>query len=149
MILQGSAKYPVDEIIIHCSATRKDWMANQSLSEKRAEIRRWHMQDRGWKDIGYHWLIDRDGEVAAGRPETVIGAHTVGHNTGTIGICLIGGFGGAADDKFDEHFTPQQKSALLRLVKEIRARAKIRHVSGHNEYAVKACPSFTVSEIIR
>jgi len=54
MILQGTARYPVREIILHCSATRPEWMGNAPLSAKRAEIRRWHMQDRGWRKIGYH-----------------------------------------------------------------------------------------------
>ncbi|MCA3738768.1 MAG: hypothetical protein IM673_12020, partial [Phenylobacterium sp.] len=67
MIFQGATRYPVREIILHCSATRPEWMGNAPLSAKRAEIRRWHMQDRGWRTIGYHWLIDFDGQRAAGR----------------------------------------------------------------------------------
>jgi deoxyribodipyrimidine photo-lyase len=60
MILQGAARYPVREIILHCSATRPEWMGNALLAAKLAEIRRWHMQDRGWRNIGYHWLLDFD-----------------------------------------------------------------------------------------
>ena len=67
MIYQGTARYPVIEIILHCADTRPDWMAGQSLADKVAEIRRWHVQQRGWRDIGYHWVIDRDGAVAPGR----------------------------------------------------------------------------------
>jgi hypothetical protein len=76
-------------------------MAGPPLAEKIAEIRRWHVQQRGWRDIGYHWVIDRDGAVAPGRKETEVGAHVEGHNRGTIGICLLGGYGASADDPYD------------------------------------------------
>jgi hypothetical protein len=68
-------------------------MAGKPTSEKVAEVRRWHVQDRGWKDIGYHFLIDRDGTVAKGRPVEQVGAHTMDHNVGSIGISLFGGHG--------------------------------------------------------
>ncbi|MDO5641705.1 MAG: N-acetylmuramoyl-L-alanine amidase, partial [Paracoccus sp. (in: a-proteobacteria)] len=119
MIWQGSARYPVTEIVIHCAATRPGWMVGQSLASKVAEIRRWHMRDRGWKDIGYHGVIDRDGAYARGRDYSVIGAHVVGHNTGTIGLCLLGGHGSAATDSFADHYTPAQDAALRRIIAEI------------------------------
>jgi hypothetical protein len=144
MILQGAARYPVREIILHCSATRPDWLGASSLSAKRAEIRRWHMQDRGCRNIGYHWLIDFDCQRAAGRPETDIGAHLVDHNRGTIGICLIGGHGADADDAFGDHFTSAQARTLRALIADIRGRTQIERVTGHNTYAAKACPGFRV-----
>ena len=70
LIRQGAAGYPVREIILHCSATRPDWMQGRSFADQVAEIRRWHVQGNGWRDIGYHHLIGRAGERAAGRPET-------------------------------------------------------------------------------
>lgn len=143
MIYQGSARHPVQEIIVHCSATRPEWMAGRPIEEKRAEIKRWHLQN-GWSDIGYHWLIDRDGAIIAGRAETVVGAHTVGKNSGTIGICLIGGFGSAETDRFDQHFTSLQDAALRLTIDGIKKRTQIKRVSGHNEYAAKACPGFNV-----
>lgn len=149
MIYQGTARYPVREIIIHAAATRPDWMAGRPLAEKRAEIRRWHTDPvskggRGWSDIGYHWLIDRDGKVAPGRAETTVGAHVAGRNAGTIGVCLIGGFGAATDDRFAENFTAAQDTALRRLIREISGRTRIAAISGHNQYANKACPGFRV-----
>lgn len=144
MIFQGAKKIPVNEIIVHCSATYPSWMEKARTSEKVAEIRRWHMQDRGWSDIGYHWIIDRDGTIQAGRAETTIGAHVQGHNAGTIGVSLIGGGGGAAEDGFEAHFTPAQERALRHKIEDIKARAEIRKVSGHNQYAAKACPCFYV-----
>ena len=145
MILQGAARHPVREIILHCSATRPEWLGNASLATKVAEIRRWHMRDHGWRDIGYHWLIDLDGQRASGRPETEIGAHVVDHNRGTIGICLIGGFWADADDQFGDHFTSAQAQSLRSLVAEIRSRTQITKVTGHNAYAAKACPGFRVA----
>lgn len=144
MIYQGKARYPVTEIILHCADTRPDWMAGQSLAEKVAEIRRWHVEQRGWRDIGYHWVIDRDGTAAPGRPETEIGAHVEGHNRGTVGICLLGGYGASADDLFEKNFTQAQAAAAKRLIAEIKARTAIRKVLGHNDYAAKACPGFRV-----
>lgn len=143
MIYQGSARHPVREIIVHCSATRPDWMDGSPIADKVAEIRRWHLAN-GWSDIGYHWIVDRDGKVLAGRPETVIGAHTVGKNSGSIGICLIGGHGSAETDSFGDHFTRAQDITLGQMIDAISARTQIERVSGHNEYAAKACPGFNV-----
>lgn len=141
MIYHG--KVPVSEIIVHCSATRPDWMEGRPIQEKRAEIRRWHLAN-GWSDIGYHWLIDRDGKVANGRAEAVVGAHVAGHNTGTIGICLIGGHGSSAEDRFTQNFTSAQDLTLRQLIQSIGMRTQVRKISGHNEYAAKACPGFHV-----
>lgn len=144
MLYQGKARYPVTEIILHCADRRAEWMAGRPIAEKVAEIRRWHVQQRGWRDIDYHWVIDRDGAVSPGRAETEIGAHVEGHNAGTIGICLLGGYGAKADDPFEKNFTAPQKAAALKLIGEIRGRTAIRKVSGHNDYAAKACPGFRV-----
>jgi hypothetical protein len=136
---------PINEIIIHCTATRPDWWEGETVDQKVAEIRRWHMDDRGWKDIGYHFLIDRDGKVVHGRALDKVGAHVVGHNTGTIGIALFGGHGSAETDKFADNFTAAQEKALRDLIAELRSDfPTIKKVSGHNEYAAKACPGFNV-----
>lgn len=147
MIYQGSAKHPVNEIIIHCTATISTWWAGKLTSEKVAEVRRWHMSPpNNWKDIGYHFLIDRDGTIAKGRALTTIGAHTVNHNAGTIGISLFGGFGSNENDLFAEHFTVEQDRALRRQIQQIMGQTQIKKISGHNEYAAKACPGFRVSK---
>jgi N-acetylmuramoyl-L-alanine amidase len=133
----------VNEIIVHCAATQPNWWSDRSAEEKAREVRQWHL-DRGWKDVGYHWLIDRDGTVVKGRDESVTGAHVKGRNSNTIGICLFGGHGSGKDDTFEEYFTPEQDAALRRLIAEIEQRHTITKVSGHNEYANKACPGFNV-----
>lgn len=136
----------IDEIIVHCSATRPSWMEHNSLDAKVAEIRDWH-KARGFDDIGYHWIIDRDGSVLEGRQERRIGAHVKNRNASTIGICLIGGFGSSANDQFSDHFTQEQDAALRALVRNILDRHPgVKKVSGHNDYdAGKACPGFRVS----
>lgn len=133
----------VDTIFVHCAATRPDWMAARPLSAKVAEITEWH-KARGWKTIGYHWIIDRDGQVARGRPESTVGSHVAGHNTGSIGICLIGGHGANENDAFEKNFTAQQEAALRELIEDIKERTPIKKVRGHNEVAAKACPGFNV-----
>ena len=144
VIFQGSARYPVDEIVLHCSDTRPDWMQVNSFNERFRELRRWHMVDRHWSDIGYHWVIDRDGEILPGRAETTIGAGVMGHNAGVIHICMLGGHGSAETDRFRDHFTERQSRSVLSMIGNISGRTRITRISGHNEWAAKACPGFHV-----
>ena len=92
--------------------------------------------------------VDRDGRHLPGRAETVIGAGVEGHNRGVIHICLIGGAGSAAHDDFRDHFTEPQEQSLVELVRDVMHRTPIRRVSGHNEWAAKACPGFFVPEAL-
>jgi hypothetical protein len=142
MMMHG--KKPVDTIFVHCSATRPDWMAEMTLDEKIKEITKWH-RGRGFGDIGYHWIIDRNGQIAKGRPEETTGAHVAGYNTGSIGICLIGGHGSNESDPFSKNYTLEQETALRKLIEEIKGRTKIKSIHGHNEVAAKACPGFSVA----
>lgn len=134
---------PINEIIIHCTATRPDWERTLLPKKKLAIIRGWH-KDRGWSDIGYHFVIFRDGTVLPGRPIEKIGAHVKGHNTGTIGVSLEGGFGSATTDSFSDHFTEEQERALKDLLKDLQSKYDIDKITGHNQYAAKACPGFDV-----
>ena len=135
----------INEIIVHCSATRPEWMEGHSVQSQAEEIDRWH-RGRGWKQIGYHYVIGRQGDLAEGRPIENVGAHTKGHNTASIGICLIGGHGGGSSDSFSDNFTPAQDRALRRLIAQLRAEyPSIKKVSGHNDYTnLKTCPTFRV-----
>jgi len=133
-------------IILHCTATRADWWAGKRTSEKVAEIRRWHVEERGWSDIGYHFLVDRDGTVAQGRPIERAGAHTRGNNRETVGIALFGGHGSSVHDIFSENFTQAQDDALRGLIARLKAEHGELRVSGHNDYAAKACPGFQAGE---
>lgn len=137
-------------IMIHCTATRPEWWAGKRTSAKVAEIKRWHTEKkpkgRGWSDIGYHFLDDLDGTIAKGRPIERDGAHVLGHNKGTIGICLFGGHGSSETDSFGDNFTPAQDASLRKLLADLQEQYGPVPVSGHNEYAAKACPGFNVAE---
>ena len=135
---------PLDEIIVHCSATPPGWRKDQATDQKVAEIRRWHVEERGFSDIGYHYLIDRDSTLVEGRPIERAGAHVKGRNKTTIGVCLLGGQGSSATDAFEDHFTAEQDRALRELIMELRTSFGDLKVSGHNQYAAKACPGFKV-----
>lgn len=140
----------IDEIVVHCTATSPSWMEDKPAADVLQEIRRWHMEDRGWSDVGYHAIIHRNGEVAFGRPVERSGAHVRGRNKTTIGISLVGGRGGVSNDKFEDHFTEKQDQALRNLIKAYTNRfPSIRKVSGHNEYANKACPCFNVMSFMK
>ena len=126
----------IDKIIVHCSATPegKDFTV--------ADIDRWHRQ-RGFRCIGYHYVIYRDGSVHTGRPIEQVGAHCKGQNAHSIGICYIGGC--AADGRTPKDTrTEAQKTALRQLIRQLRSQYPSVTVHGHREYANKACPCFDV-----
>ena len=124
----------INEIIVHCSATPegKDFSV--------ADITRWH-KARGFRTIGYHFVIYRDGSIHAGRPLEEAGAHCVGHNRHSIGICYIGGC--ASDGKTPKDTrTEAQKAALLSLLKRLKENYPNATIHGHRDFAAKACPSY-------
>lgn len=129
------SKRTITEIIIHCSATPegRDYTVE--------DIRRWH-KERGWSDIGYHYVIYRNGHIEPGRDVDIIGAHCVGHNTHSIGICYVGGV--ARDGKTAKDTrTLAQKAALLSLLVDLHKLYPKAIIVGHHDYDKgKACPSF-------
>lgn len=146
----------IDSIVIHCSATR------EGQDVRAADIDKWH-KERGFKTIGYNYVIDLDGTIEPGRPLTMDGAHcsTAGisgkaYNKHSIGICYIGGLdrkGNAKDTR-----TPAQKVALARLVNRLLWEYPIVDVLGHRDASpdkdgdgkitqnewIKSCPCFNV-----
>jgi len=127
----------IEKIIIHCSATPAGrWHGA-------ADIARWH-RERGFAGIGYHYVILLDGRVERGRPEAEIGAHCAGQNARSIGVCYIGG----TDAKLrpQDTRTEAQKTALRKLVSELLARHPKATVHGHDEFANKDCPCFSVKK---
>ena len=124
----------INKIIVHCSATR------EGENYEVAEIRKWHLA-RGFNDIGYHFYIDLYGEIHKGRDISKIGAHCKGHNRNSIGICYCGGV--EADGKTPKDTrTPEQKEALLAVLRTLKAMYPEAIIYSHNEFANKACPSF-------
>ena len=116
-----------NKVILHCSATpdKGNWVNAEVIDD-------WH-RDRGWRCIGYHWVIKRDGVIEKGREENEIGAHARGHNKGSIGVCLVG----------TKDFTSEQVSSLKVLFKEIKNRHSIDYNNWfcHYEFANKDCPN--------
>lgn len=143
MIYQGAKRHPVTEVILHTSATPGDWHKGKTADQMRDEIRRWH-KDKGWRDIGYHRVFAPDGTVAMGRSIYDVGAHVQGHNSGTIGLCMIPVRTHKGVKTFETYFTEAQRRAVKEYIAELRGLTDIQKVSGHNEYAAKECPGFRV-----
>lgn len=130
----GVTQRSIDEIIVHCTATREGQDVTTS------QIDAWHRQ-RGFRCIGYHWVIYRDGSVHAGRNVDEVGAHCTNHNAHSIGVCYVGGLASDAKTPKDTR-TLAQKAALLDLIRRLKRIYPKAVVYGHRDYANKACPSF-------
>ena len=139
----------IDHIVIHCSATRED----RSLTV--AELEENH-RCRGFRGIGYHYYIRKDGTVINTRALELVGAHAKGHNSHSIGICYVGGLD--ANGKPADTRTPEQKAALRDLVAKLCKEYPIIELLGHRDTSpdldgsgevepaeyIKACPCFDV-----
>lgn len=135
----------INEIIVHCTATRPSWYENRAIDDVVSELTRWHVEDNKWSDCGYHVVVDRRGNVGSARPVERSGAHCRGKNSNSIGVTILGGRGGCADDKFLDNYTPEQDAALRKVIKDLKRKHRgIKKVSGHNSYSSKACPCFDV-----
>jgi N-acetylmuramoyl-L-alanine amidase len=124
----------INKIIVHCTATPENRFTSVD------NIRQWH-KAKGWRDIGYHYVIYLDGTVHEGRPVEQIGSHCKGHNSNSIGIVYVGGIDAI---KFKEKDTrnPAQKAALLGMLKYLKNIYPSAEIHGHRDFAAKACPSF-------
>ena len=117
----------IKQIILHCSDTE---------TGNAKAIRKYHIEKKGWADIGYHYVIDRDGKIETGRAIEHIGAHCKDENSDSIGICLIG----------IAEFTPSQFESLLTIIERTRERFGNIPVYGHYEKKSgkaqgKTCPN--------
>lgn len=129
----------INHLVVHCSATP------QSMNIGAKEIRRWH-KDKGWSDIGYHYVIRRSGKREKGRPDSKVGAHVKGHNAGSLGICLVGGVDADNRERAEFNFTKKQIIALDILLRLLTRKHKDAIVLGHRDFpeVKKACPCFDV-----
>lgn len=130
----------INHLVVHCSYTPP------SMDIGADEVRQWH-KDKGWRDIGYHYVIRRNGSVEKGRPEDEVGAHAKGYNLDSIGICLIGGKK-SGEEKAEFNFTMKQLMALDHLIKIKLKDYPGSMVSGHNQLSSKSCPCFNVPEFV-
>lgn len=129
-----------DFIAVHCSATRP----SQDIGA--AEIRKWH-KGKGWSDIGYAWVVRRDGKVEKGRDEDAVGSHVQGFNGRSLGICLIGGVSERDTKKAENNFTAMQFASLKMLLWRLKVKYPKAKILGHRDFpnVAKECPSFDVA----
>lgn len=109
----------LNTLVVHHSAL--------PLSDGPLQIQQLHMRQKGYADIGYHFVIDAAGQVYAGRPLDVRGAHTGGHNTGTVGIVLLGDFESAQP-------TAAQLASLKTLAGCLADEYGIAWLAGHRDF---------------
>lgn len=128
----------IDKIILHCTATP------EGREVTVADVTAWH-KERGFRTIGYHYLVYLDGTVVRGRREEEIGAHCLGQNAGSIGVCYVGGLDSRGRPK--DTRTAAQRVALRNLVEGLQRRYPHATLHGHNEFAAKACPCFKISDL--
>ena len=140
----NKSKRVINEIIVHCTATPE----GQDVTVN--SIRQGHLR-RGFSDIGYHYVIYRDGSIHDGRNVNISGAHCTGHNQHSIGVCYVGGLENIPNVPYEklppkDTRTAAQKASLLKLLKELKALYPKATIHGHYEYANKACPCFKPKE---
>lgn len=125
----------INWLVIHTSATRP------SMDIGAKDIRRWH-KAKGWSDIGYHYVIRRDGRVEKGRPDARVGAHVRGYNRDSLGVCLVGGVNENLVP--ENNYTEAQWEALEALLRKLSKKYPNAFVRGHRDFprVAKACPCF-------
>ncbi|WP_428925002.1 N-acetylmuramoyl-L-alanine amidase [Marinibacterium sp. SX1] len=145
-IRQGSAGHLVDHVMLHTAATPGSWPSGKTNAQMLAEIRRWHVEDRGWSDIGYHFVVFPDGAVLPGRPVTRVGAGCKGVNSGVIHICMIPSHTITGMGRAGDFYTPACIAGTRAQIADIARLTPITRLSGHNEHAAKLCPGFRVRD---
>jgi N-acetylmuramoyl-L-alanine amidase len=127
----------INKIVVHCTATPE----GRPVSVE--EIDSWHKQ-RGWTQIGYHYVVQLDGTINQGRPLNISGAHVKGHNKYSIGITYVGGCD--ADMNPKDTRTDAQIDSLEYLVGYLCASYPGSEVYGHRDFSTKECPSYDAKE---
>ena len=126
-----------DMIVIHCASTP----ASMDIGVK--EIKKWHVEDNKWDDIGYHYVIRRDGTLENGREEHRTGSHARQVNGTSIGVALVGG--GTPSMGWENNFAPIQFETLKSILLKLKNEYEIEKIIGHYEVDdKKECPSFDV-----
>ncbi len=177
----------IKKIIVHCSANRPNVSSGYGVEE----IRQFHiapkekpdgtfyfqgkvylsiedlptewqnLRGNGWDDIAYHYVVPRNGLVQAGRPVSIPGAHTYGHNTDSIGIVYIGGLD--MNNKPSAIVTTKQKWALITCIRMSKLRWPDAVITSHRELSpdkdgdgvikkhewLKDCPSFDINAFLK
>ncbi len=121
-VYEGSLRESYQTLIVHHSS----FYEADGLATIR-EVERLHRDDRMWADIGYHFLVDVDGRIYEGRDLAARGVHTMGYNTGSAGVCLLGDF----------RFVPPaaaQWEGMVALGSWLVAELALSHLAGHRQF---------------
>lgn len=131
----------IDYIVVHTSAT----MPSMDIGVE--EIRRWHVKGNGWSDVGYHYVIRRDGTIEEGRDITRVGAHVRGFNNHSIALCWVGGLNEETKQSEDNR-TDEQNVTMRKILDRLLGAFPDAVLMGHNDFpnVDKACPCFDVCQ---
>lgn len=127
----------IERVVVHHSAS--------APSTTFAQIRRWHLE-RGFSDIGYHYVVLADGRIRIGRPLPTTAAHARGKNRTSIGICLVGN-----NTRAGQGWTRAQEDALRQLVDACRLLWPGIEVCGHRDVMAPGhteCPGVDVTRLL-
>ena len=127
---------PIHTLVVHHSAS--------PLTTTVEDIKRWHVEENGWDDVGYHYVVSQAGILHACRPLHVQGAHAYGHNDGTIGVCLIG-----HNPHESSRWTREQVFALQELYMHFRRVIPGIGLAGHRDLTDGTeCPGLDVRALL-
>ena len=128
---------PINLLVIHHSASPRMTSLQQ--------IQQWH-RNKGWREIGYHFVIDGSGQLQKGRPVKEAGAHAMGHNTHSLGICVTGN-----NTKREDRWSDYQKDALVSFVKGFRVFFPVAEIVGHRDLhgSKTLCPGLDVCALLK
>ena len=128
----------INYLIVHCTATQPD--------AKIKSIQNYWRKNLGWKSPGYHYIIKPDGEIVPLLSIDKISNGVAGYNSQIINISYIGGIDKSGKPK--DTRTEEQKSSILKLLKDLKKRFPSAKIQGHRDFpkVAKACPSFDVKQ---
>lgn len=124
----------INYIAIHCTATQPETPIQS--------IQNYWKNNLGWKNPGYHYIIDRFGNVVNLLPIELVSNGVQGYNSQIINISYVGGIDKSGKPK--DTRTEEQKQSILKLLKELRVKFPKAKIQGHRDFpnVKKACPSF-------
>lgn len=129
----------IEEVVLHHT-----WSPSAAQYAGQATwdgIRRYHMAQRGWSDIGYHFGVGPDGSLWRLRPVNLSGAHVLNRNLHTVGVAIVGNFD--VEDPMT-HGLPAAAKVVAKLLQRFRlGPAAVRF---HREFQDKTCPGTRVNQ---
>ncbi len=137
----------------------------EGIQQVRA-IQDFHQNGRGWSDIGYHFVLNEQGDVYQGRPfldesvpfaegpPLVLGAHVGGNNTGNIGICMLGCYHPPEGSFCRDEMAPATLDSLVTLMAFLSETYDVppANIRGHRDFSATACPgdnNYALLDVIR